>query len=126
MKKEEVIVQLQVLQEQVKYLRNQIQQCETQQEELTKTYDALDQLRDVKEGTEIKVPLAGGIFISATLNKVDPVLVNVGANVSVKKSIDDTHALIKEQQKELEGLKKQLMTEHDKMIDHFNELKTKV
>ncbi|MEE9525543.1 MAG: prefoldin subunit alpha [Candidatus Woesearchaeota archaeon] len=86
--------QMQQLQKQQEVLANQIN-------ELNLTKEALDDIAKTKEGTEIRVPLASGIFIKAQLTDNKDVGVNVGAGTSVKKTISDAKELIDEQLKEI-------------------------
>ena len=61
------------------------------------------------------VPLASGIFAYGELSDADAVRVNVGSNVSVKKSVDDTIKLVHEQISEIEKYK-------GKMLENFTHM----
>lgn len=99
----------------VKMLLHQMQQFEKQIEtfdgqltELNGVKEGLDELKGVTAGTDVYVPVSGGIFMRATIKEADKLLVNVGSNVAVAKTIPDTAKLIQEQINEIGTAKTQL------------------
>ncbi|MBI4453251.1 prefoldin subunit alpha [Candidatus Woesearchaeota archaeon] len=110
-------VEFQVLQQQLQQLYQQIQQIDTQLTELNNVVVSLDDFKLLKKGSEMLVPLASGIFAYAELKQAEMVRVNVGSNVSVKKSIGDTVNLVKAQIKELDDYKTKLVAN----FTHVNE-----
>lgn len=123
MSKQETFMHIQIMQEQIKQLRQQVQRLDEQAEELTTSYDVIDELRDAEPGTEIRLPVASGIFVKATIQETDPVLVNVGSGVALPKTVAETLDILKNQQQEIEALKNEAVAEHDRLIDEFNRLK---
>lgn len=97
-KKEEALrekyMELQMIFQHMKQVKEQYQQAEQQLSELNTVQESLRQLKETKNGTELLVPLSGGLFAKAALLDSAKVIVNVGASVSVEKTIDDTITLI--------------------------------
>lgn len=110
-------LQLQVLDGQIKQVQQQIQKLDAQLTELEAISLSLKDLKDVKEGTEILVPVATGIFFKAGVKDVKNLLINVGSNVSVKKSVDEAVGMLNEQVKEIAGYKEQITGQLDVLID---------
>lgn len=74
----------------------------------------MDEIKKVKQGSEILVPLSSGIFAKASLKDNDGLLVNVGANTIVKKSVSDTKKLIEKQSSEVRKLQEQMLEQLQK------------
>ena len=100
--------EFQMMQQQMQQIQQQLQQFDGQLQELENVIKALDDFKNLKEGSEMLVPLASGIFAYAELKDTKAVRVNVGSNVSVKKSIEDTALLVKHQIAEIGKYKEQL------------------
>lgn len=94
-------MQLQFLYEQMEQVNNHVQQLLQQQEELEISKNALETLQRTKTETSILAPIANGIFIQAALKNSEKLIVNVGANVTVEKTVPETVALLEEQQKKV-------------------------
>ncbi len=94
-------LQLQMYEQNTTQMQKHIEQMDQQAAELAQVAQNLREIKDVEEGTEVLVPMAGGVFVRATLQKPEHVLVNVGASATVQKSIDDARAMIEDQLKEL-------------------------
>ena len=99
---------LQLLDQQLKQTQKQIKTMRVQQENLIDGMRALDELDKVPTGSEILVPITGGVFLKATLVEKDTVTVNIGAQTAVQKSRKDARGLLEEQFKEIESVVEQL------------------
>lgn len=108
-KLQELYLKLQLLHEQIKEIEKQIQLFNNQVAELTLTMQSLDDFKKIKEGAEILVPINQGMYAKAELKNSTELLVNVGANVSVKKNIEDTKKLITNQIEEIKKLQQQMV-----------------
>lgn len=106
---QEKYVEYKLLEEQNKQLQQQIHQVDSQIAELTSIMNSLAEFSMSKNGSEILVPLASGIFAYAELKDNAHVRVNVGSNVSVRKNIMETQELIQNQMKELGSYRMQLV-----------------
>ena len=101
-------MEFQVIQEQAKKLAEQLQKFDQQLAELKSVVEALNDFKSVKPGADILVPLSSGIFVKAEVKESEFLRVNVGSNVSVKKSIPDTIKIVDDQIKEIEDYKTKL------------------
>jgi len=108
-KMQELYLKLQMVHEQIKEVEKQDQLFNNQIMELTTTIQSLDDFKDLKEGTEILVPLNRGMYAKAELKDNKKLLVNVGSNVTVKKDIESTKKLINEQIAEITKVQQQMI-----------------
>jgi prefoldin alpha subunit len=106
---QEKYLEMQLMNQQIKRMQKQVDSIETQLSEIVSVKEALDILRSTKTGSELLVPLHSGIFIKAGLMDAKELLVNVGGNVVVSKSVDDTKAMLDIQVKELRSMREELM-----------------
>lgn len=100
---QKMYLELQLLDEQMKQIQKQIVVLDEQLVELNNTLQALDDFNKTAVGTKILVSLSPGIFTSAELKDNKELLVNVGSNVVVKKTVAETKELLK---KRLDSTKK--------------------
>ena len=114
-KAQELYMQLQMIQENAKQIYKQLQMAESQLMELVMTIQSLDEFRQINEKTEIFVPLNSGIFAKAELKKADELLVNVGANVAVKKDISSTKKLVERQLEQLRDIRERMASDLKKL-----------
>ena len=101
-------IELQLLDQQIKQIQEQMMALDTQILEMQKLTESLDEIKKIKKGSEIFVPLGSGIFVKANLQDTKEVLMNVGSDVSVKKTIPDSKEVIKNQIEQMQNLMKQL------------------
>jgi prefoldin alpha subunit len=103
--------QFQVLDQNIKQIQQQAQTLNTQLVELVSATQSLEELKNVKPGTEILVPISAGVYAKAEIKDSKNMLVNVGANTNVKKSVSDTKKIIEIQVEEMKKLQKQMLGE---------------
>ena len=121
-KAQEMYMQFQALDQHIKQLQRQLEAVTQQLMELAATSSSLDEFKKISSGKDIFVPLSAGIFAKASIKDTSDLLVNVGANVAVKKDIDSTKKLIQGQMDEIRKIQKQMADELDKMINHAAQL----
>lgn len=98
----ELYLKLQMIDQQIKQVQAQQQQVEQQLTDIAQVKEALGDLESVQNGNEILVPVAGGIFLKATLDDPNTIFLNVGAHVNVKKSLPEVVSLLDEQSAAIE------------------------
>ena len=128
-KQEEVrqkYMELQILGQQIAQLQKQMQMLESQFIDLALMDQALDDIKNVKEGAKIFVPVGLGIFAKAELKDNKELLVNVGANVAVKKDIPSASRLIKKQLEEIRNVQEETMVELQRLSLHANSLEEEI
>ena len=92
----------QFLQQHREQLRQQAQILERQSLEAEMTSQALDNLSTLPEDNEVLLPLGSGMYAPGKTAKVKEVLVDVGANVAIKKPVPEAKAIVEARKKELE------------------------
>ncbi|MBI3027430.1 prefoldin subunit alpha [Candidatus Woesearchaeota archaeon] len=114
-KAQEMYMEFKMLDHNIKQLQKQLEAVTHQIIELTMTGSSLDELSKIEAGKEIFVPLSSGIFAKAGIKDTSELLVNVGANVAVKKDIISTKRLIEKQIDEIKKIQKQMIEELEKL-----------
>lgn len=102
-------IELQLIDQQMAQLQKQLQQLDSSLLEIEFIKISLDDFKKIKKGSEILAPIANGIFVKADLKENDELIVNVGGNVTVAKSVEDTKKLLTEQADEIAKTRNELM-----------------
>ncbi len=95
--------QFQQVQEHLEQITQHLDMLHQQQLEIDVSIEALKELQDAKPNTEILAPIANGIFFKAELKDHKKLLVNVGADVAVEKTIPEVIELLEEQKEKVTG-----------------------
>lgn len=106
-KLQELYMKLQMIHEQIKELEKQGQLFNNQLVELNTTMEDLDDFKNLKEGTEMLIPINKGIHAKVTLKQNKDLLVNVGSNVCVQKNVEETKKLLSTQIDEIKKIQEQ-------------------
>ncbi|MBI2652673.1 prefoldin subunit alpha [Candidatus Woesearchaeota archaeon] len=117
-KAQEMYMEFQMIEQHIKQLQKQLEAVTHQLIELNSTSNSLDEFNKINAGREIFVPLSSGIFAKASIKDTSELLVNVGANVVVKKDVISTKKLIQKQMEEIQKMQRQMIDELEKMTDH--------
>jgi len=118
----EKLMQLQTMHEHLQQMQQHLQALEKQIQDLKVVHLSLGDLTNVKEGTEILVQLASGIFATAAIKDAQTLRVNVGNGVVVDKSLDDTRQILSGQVQELEKVQEDLHGQMAKTVIDFQSL----
>jgi prefoldin alpha subunit len=121
MEKEELqklYLEYKTLEQQTSQIEQQLQTVEQQLQEAENIKGSLDDLKEVKQGSELLVPVSSGIFMKAKISSKDKVIVNVGSDVLVGKGLDGAKQLMDKQKKEIENVR-------DSMVKVLYELNMK-
>jgi len=109
-------VEYQMLEHQIKQMQQQLERLEAQTAEVAAVTQSIEDISKAKKGTEVLVPVSGGIFFKASLNDSNTFLVNVGGGVVVKKDLESTKQLLKEQSNDLDSYKSQISEQLAKQL----------
>lgn len=120
------LIELQLLDQTTKQIEQNLVNIESQINELRKLTESLDEVKKVKESTEIFVPIGAGVFTKAQLKESKEVLINVGSGVVVKKSFDDAKEIVEKQTKEMEELFSQNQAEFNRVIIEIEALRKQI
>ena len=118
--------QIQYLDQKSKEIQQNLQQIDQQLGEFTVTKNALGQIKDIKEGTEILVPVSPGIFLRATLQDNQKVVVNVGSGVTVEKPVENAKDMISEQRDELEKIQSEMVEQLKNINSKIQDFEKKI
>ncbi len=108
-------LELQLLDEQIKQLQQQFLQMNQQLINLKTLIDNLNELKKVKIKSNILVPLGSGVLIEASLNDNKNVLVHIGGDGVVQKTVEETQETITKQIGELTKFIEQLDAQIQRM-----------
>ncbi|HME87397.1 MAG TPA: prefoldin subunit alpha [Candidatus Nanoarchaeia archaeon] len=107
--------ELQVLQAQASFLGEQLDAIDSSLMEIEYLKSSLNDLQLVKPGTDIFAPFSNGIFVKAKIEKQDMVLMNVGKNVIVEKTIPDAQQSLHDREKEITTIREDLISQLKKL-----------
>lgn len=96
-------VELQMIENQIKQLQQQLVGIDQQVSALKRIDEDLTEFEKIKQDSKMFFSIGPGIFAEGSITNKD-LLLNVGSNISVRKSIPETKVLISTQVKELEEL----------------------
>ena len=125
-KAQEMYLEFQVLDKHIKQLQTQLEAVTNQLIELHSTSNSLDDFNKINAAKDVFVPLSSGIFAKASIKDTSELLVNVGANVAVKKDTASTKKLIQIQMEEIKKIQKHMVEELEKMTNHAAQLENQL
>ena len=125
-KLQEMYMEFQELEQHIKQMQKQLEMITNQLMELNMTRNSLDEFVNIKPGKEVFVPLSSGIFVKGVISDTSGLLVNVGANVVVKKDIPSTKKLIENQMEEIKKIQKQIVDELESMTNRASQIETQL
>jgi prefoldin alpha subunit len=110
-------LELQGLDKQIKQLQNHFQNMDNQVVELQVVKQSLGTLSDTKLETEILLPMCNGVFVKAAIRENTDVIVNVGANVAVKKTILQAKEMMDAQINEIKKVQRNVLVDLQKLSE---------
>lgn len=111
----EKYTELRMIDQQIRQIQKQLQELENQVLEIMYVQQSLDDLKNVKVGKEILVPVSNGIFAKATLKENNELLVNVGASTVVKKDIASVKKMLEGNVNEIKKLESHFLQDLQKL-----------
>jgi len=115
-------VEFQLVDQQIKQLQQQLLILEQQAGELTNLSNNLEDLKKVKPKTKSFSNLGPGVFVESTLEDTKHVLMDIGAEVRVKKTIPDAQKIINKQTEEIAKVTKNVEEQIQKLIVHAQKI----
>ncbi len=86
----------------VNTLQQRLQMVVSSVSELRVAKQSLEDLKGIKPGSNLLVPVGGAAFINASLGDFDKVVVGIGADVSIEMAYDDAVKDVNERLEEME------------------------
>ncbi len=102
MNNEEILMELQQLNEQLQNYRAFYEEIKRKLNDINVVISALKEISKIKTKRKMLVPIANGIFLRAELDETAQVVVNVGADVCVNKSVKDTIKILEKRKVDVE------------------------
>jgi len=112
---EKKVLEFHILNSQLEQYQNQLVNLQQQKQNLNNLSSSLEEIKKLKTGDEFLSPLSSGVLVKTELKEPGKILMTVGANVIVKKRIEDAELSIKEQEKNITLLISQLKSEAEKI-----------
>jgi prefoldin alpha subunit len=100
--------ELNELGQRLNFLQQQLSQLTHQLEELQNVLVGIESVCGADVGEEILVPLGAGVFAKANLQDSSKILMNVGSQVVVEKTVKGAAELVAEQVEELKKIKEKM------------------
>lgn len=119
---QEKYMEFQAMQQQLNNIQKYNEELQAKVFEFHQAKESINQLKDVKKGTELLVPAAQGIFIKSALQDTDELIVNIGANTAVGKTIPQVIELLDSQIKEIENIQLQIDESAVSITERLNQL----
>ena len=119
-------MQFQMMQQQLEQISQQMQLLNSQDSEMQISIDALETFEKTKKDTDFLAPIANGIFVKGELKDTSKLVVNVGSNVTVEKTVPQVIDLLKNQQKKISDQLAQgeevMQTLGEELVKIYNEV----
>ena len=98
---QEKYMEFKVVQEQIEKISQHVEYLNTQFSEIESSKEALEELAKTAIGSELLAPVANGIFLKTKLASTQNLLVNVGADTIVEKTIPQVLELLEAQSSQI-------------------------
>jgi prefoldin alpha subunit len=120
------MMELQFMSQQVQQMQEHIQTTQRQMVELASVAVILDEVNKSEKGDNTLFSLGAGVFGFGKLDDTKKIIMNVGAKTAVEKSIPEAKTIVEEQINELEKMNSQIEGDfielHGKMQELQQEL----
>lgn len=97
-------LEFQIIEQQMKEYQQELMNLQAQLNELTNLEESLKEIEKSKDKNEILTALSPGIFVKTELKNNKEVLMNVGSNVVVPKTIAETIGIVKDQSLKIQAI----------------------
>lgn len=126
MKEEEVLLEYEYYRGQIETLKQSLESISSSILDLAVVKESLDSIKALKKKNEILVPIGAGSFVNARIIDTDKVIIGLGADVAVKKKIQDAKADIEGRMKKLEEVQNQNIEKLQLITQKIQELAPQV
>jgi len=121
---QERYVEAQMLEQQYKQLQKYLETFDEQINAIRALVEALDEFSGLKKGDKILAPLTNGIFVRATLDTSSELLINVGQNTIVAKSIPDAKKMLEGQEAEVRKYRTETVKQLEDLMKQLEDINT--
>ncbi len=120
------IVEMQLMEQQLKQMQGNIENIDNQMNELRSLLSNLEEVSKMKKGSEILFPVSNGIFAKAEIKEIKKLKVSVGSNVVVNKTVDSTKDMINDQIMELMNYRNENLLKFQGLIEQIQNLQVEL
>jgi prefoldin alpha subunit len=113
-------VEMRFLEQTAETLQQRISMVNAAMTDLSYANMAMEDLEKEKENAELLVPIGGSSYIKAKLTSHEKVIVGMGANVSIEKTLPEAKVLIKERLEELEKSMRSAQQQFSQIAERIN------
>lgn len=118
----EILYLMQIYEAQARSLNEQLNLINLRLEELKLAKAFLDSLKTIDVNTELLFPIGGGVFVRGRISDKEYVLMDIGANVIVKRAVPESTDAVNNNIINLEDARTKLEGQLAQVIQKYNEL----
>jgi prefoldin alpha subunit len=119
-------VEMRFLEQTAESLQQRISMVNAAMTDLAYANMALESIEKEKENAELLVPIGGSSYIKVKLASSDKVIVGMGANVSIEKTLPEVKAIVKERLEELEKTMRSAQQQFGQVAERINTGRSRV
>ena len=109
---------MQIYEAQARSLNEQLNLINLKLEELKSAKAFLDSLKTIDVNTELLFPIGGGVFVKGRISNKEYVLMDIGANVIVKRAVSESTDAVNNNIINLEANSNSLYPQHNIVISN--------
>jgi len=114
------------LEETINELQSRISMTNSVRNELKVSSMTLEGLKKEKKGTQLFVPIGGGSYVKAKIETTKNVVVGIGADVAVERSLKEAKVELEARIAELEKTREVLGQQFNQVVGRIQENRTKM
>ncbi|MCS3922991.1 prefoldin subunit alpha [Methanosalsum natronophilum] len=109
----------------VETLYQQINAVQSQIDECTSALNTINELKEINDELDTMVPIGAGSYLHAKLTKPDTVVVNIGAGISVEKTVENAIKTLNRRKDDLTKTVEQLQSSMNQLTKSIEEIENK-
>lgn len=117
---------LESLNQQLESFKEQIEFIDEKIEEHEKAKKTMKAYSEKEEGADLLVPVGGSSFLQSKVGANSKVIIDLGADVSAEKEVDEAIEILEKRKQEFEEKKEDVEEEHDELEQESQELEQEV
>ena len=121
-----MVLESQFLEETAKELQSRVNMTNAAITELRVSNMTLEGLEKEKKGAQLFVPIGGGSYVKAKLETTKKVVVGIGADVAVEKSLKETKVELEARIAEFEKTRETLGQQFNQVVERIQENRAKM
>ena len=119
-------VEMRFLEQTAESLQQRISMVNAAMTDLAYANMALESIEKEKENAELLVPIGGSSYIKVKLASSDKVIVGMGSNVSIEKTLPEAKAIVEERLEELEKTMRSAQQQFGQVAERINAGRSRV